>query len=67
MPDVKTLDELQREDQGWEARDLHRRIEGRGLHTVGHDLATEQSLLAPLPADGFDPGLVLTRAWTGRR
>jgi len=59
MPDVKTLDELNEKIQGWEARDLHRRIEGR-LHTVGHDLATEQSLLAPLPADGFDPGLVLT-------
>ena len=38
MPDVKTLDELNEKIQGWEARDLHRRIEGR-LHTVGHDLA----------------------------
>jgi transposase len=58
MPEVKTLDELNEKIQGWEARDLHRRIEGR-LHTVGHNLTAEQPLLAPLPSDGFDPGLVL--------
>ena len=58
MPEVKTLDELNERITGWEARDLHRRIEGR-LHTVGHDLNLEQPHLAPLPVDGFDPGLVL--------
>ena len=58
MPEVKTLDELNEKIQGWEARDRHRRIEGR-LHPVGHDLAAEQPQLAALPMDGFDPGLVL--------
>ncbi len=58
MPEVKTLDELNEKITGWEARDLHRRIEGR-LHSVGHDLTIEQPLLAALPTDGFDPGLVL--------
>ena len=58
MPEVKNLDELNEKIVGWEARDLHRRIEGR-LHTVGHDLAVEQPFLNSLPADRFDPGLVL--------
>jgi hypothetical protein len=58
MPEVKTLDELNEKIAGWEARDLHRRIEGH-LHSVGHDLNIEQPLLNSLPADGFDPGLVL--------
>ena len=58
MPEVKTLDELNEKITGWEARDLHRRIEGH-LHSVGHDLNIEQPLLNSLPADGFDPGLVL--------
>jgi transposase len=53
-----TLDELNEKITGWEARDLHRRIEGH-LHSVGHDLNIEQPLLNSLPADGFDPGLVL--------
>ena len=59
MPQVKTLEELNEKIIGWEARDLHRRIEGR-LHTVGHDFDAERPLLAPLPMDTFDPGLVLT-------
>ena len=58
MPEVKTLDELNEKITGWEARDLHRRIEGH-LHSVGHDLNIEQPLLNSLPADGFDHGLVL--------
>ena len=59
MPDVATLDELNERIVGWEARDLHRRIDGR-LRTVGQDLETERPLLRPLTADAFDPGLVLT-------
>ena len=35
-----------------------RRVTGR-LRTVGEDFATEQPLLAPLPSERFDPGLVL--------
>ncbi len=58
MPQVKTLDELNERIIGWEARDLHRRIDGR-LHTVGHDLDIEKPMLASLPFDAFDPGLVL--------
>jgi transposase len=58
MPEVKSLDELNEKIVGWEARDLHRRIEGR-LHTVGHDVDLEKPVLRPLPMDGFDPGLVL--------
>lgn len=59
MPEVKTLDALNELIVGWEARDLDRRIDGR-LRTVGQDLATERPLLRALPADAFDPGLVLT-------
>jgi hypothetical protein len=30
------------------------------IRTVGQDFTAEQPLLAPLPAEAFDPGLVLT-------
>lgn len=41
-----------------------RRISER-LRTIGQDFAAEQSLPAPLPAEGFDPGRVLN-PWVDR-
>jgi transposase len=58
MPVVDSLDELNARIISWEAADDTRRITGR-LRTVGEDFATEQPLLAPLPQERFDPGLVL--------
>ncbi|WP_394252041.1 IS21 family transposase [Arthrobacter pityocampae] len=59
MPVVASLDELNDRIRVWEARDDGRRINDR-IHTIGQDFATEQSHLAPLPVEAFDPGLVLT-------
>ncbi|WP_082941529.1 IS21 family transposase [Mycolicibacterium peregrinum] len=59
MPDVDSLAELNDRIRGWEAEDDHRRIADR-IRTVGEDFAAEQPLLAPLPVEPFDPGLVLT-------
>ena len=39
-------------------RTMHRRINDR-IRTVGQDFAAERPFLAPLPAEEFDPGLVL--------
>ena len=58
MPVVANLDELNDRIRGWEAADDHRRI-GDRIRTVGEDFAGEQVLLAPLPLEAFDPGLVL--------
>jgi len=58
MPAVKSLDELNARIIGWEVEDDARRITER-LRTVGQDFAAEQPLLAPLPTERFDPGLVL--------
>jgi hypothetical protein len=58
MPVVESLAELNGRIREWEARDLARRI-GTRIRTVGEDFADEQPLLAPLPAERFDPGLVL--------
>lgn len=58
MPVTASLDELNDRLRGWDARDEHRRITGKTT-TVAHDFATDQAALAPLPADRFDPGLVL--------
>jgi len=41
-----------------EVQDDQRRIDGR-IRTIGQDFAAERPFLAPLPADEFDPGLVL--------
>ena len=54
-----SLAELNNRIRGWEAEDDHRRIADR-IRTVGEDFAAEQPLLAPLPVEPFDPGLVLT-------
>ncbi|GFG54776.1 hypothetical protein MAGR_62170 [Mycolicibacterium agri] len=59
MPEVDSLAELNERIRGWEAEDDDRRIADR-IRTVGEDFATEQPLLAPLPVEPFDPGLVLT-------
>lgn len=59
MPEVDSLDELNERIRGWEAEDDHRRIADR-IRTIGEDFAEEQPLLAPLPVEPFDPGLVLT-------
>lgn len=58
MPVVESLKELNDRIRVWETEDEHRRIMDR-IHTVGQDFANEQPSLAPLPADEFDPGLVL--------
>jgi transposase len=60
MPVVESLDELNDRIRAWEALDDRRRINDR-IHTIGQDFETEQPFLAPLPAEEFDPGLVLTQ------
>ncbi len=59
MPVVASLDELNDRIRVWEAEDDGRRINDR-VRTVGQDFNTEQPHLAALPAEAFDPGLVLT-------
>ncbi|WP_091557587.1 IS21 family transposase [Arthrobacter sp. ok362] len=58
MPVAESLDELNDRIREWEAQDDARRINDR-IRTIGQDLAAEQPFLAPLPAEVFDPGLVL--------
>lgn len=58
MPEVATLDELNQKIRAWEHAEDHRRIADR-IRTVGQDFDLEQPLLAPLPVEAFDPGLVL--------
>ena len=58
MPVVDSLDELNEKVAAWDAQDDARRI-GLRIRTVGEDFASEREHLAPLPAEGFDPGLVL--------
>jgi len=58
MPVTDSLDELNERLRRWDARDEQRRIAGKTT-TVVHDFATDRAALAPLPADRFDPGLVL--------
>ncbi|MET3812443.1 IS21 family transposase [Arthrobacter sp. UYEF3] len=59
MPVAESLDELNDRIRAWEAQDEARRINDR-IRTIGQDFAAEQPFLAPLPAESFDPGLVLT-------
>ncbi|MBM7803349.1 transposase [Curtobacterium luteum] len=58
VPIVDSLDQLNTMIAEWDARDDARRITGR-RSSVGEDFALEQPLLQPLPAERFDPGLVL--------
>jgi transposase len=59
VPAVATLSELNEKLRVWDDAEDRRRISQR-LRTIGQDFAAEQPLLAPLPAEGFDPGLALT-------
>ncbi|MDR6689086.1 transposase [Arthrobacter sp. 1088] len=59
VPVVKTLAELNDKLRVWDEDEDARRISQR-LRTIGQDFAVEQPLLSPLPAETFDPGLVLT-------
>ncbi|WP_115789412.1 IS21 family transposase [Arthrobacter silvisoli] len=59
MPVVESLDELNARIKAWEEADERRRINDR-IRTIGQDFETERPFLAPLPAEVFDPGLVLT-------
>ncbi|MHA7143039.1 MULTISPECIES: IS21 family transposase [unclassified Arthrobacter] len=59
IPAVASLDELNDRIRVWEAQDDSRRINDR-IRTIGQDFATERPLLASLPVEAFDPGLVLT-------
>lgn len=58
MPEVATLDELNDRIRAWEVDDNTRRIAGHA-NTIGQDHHAELPHLAPLPADDFDPGLIL--------
>lgn len=58
MPVTDSLDELNDRLRGWDARDEHRRITGK-TSTVAAEFNADRAALAPLPADRFDPGLVL--------
>ena len=59
VPQVASLDELNDLIAVWDADDDARRI-GQRSSTVGEDFAAEAPLLAPLPDEGFDPGLPLS-------
>jgi transposase len=59
VPDVDSLGVLNARIDVADAGDDARRIEDR-IRTVGQDFAVEVPLLAPLPDDGFEPGLLLT-------
>lgn len=58
MPKVDSLAELNEQIRVWDEIDNTRRIDSR-IRTVGEDFAVEQPLLAPLPGDYFDPGIML--------
>ncbi|MGV9711931.1 IS21 family transposase [Gordonia sp. NPDC003424] len=59
MPVCETLAELNDRVRVWDEIDNARRIDSR-IRTVGEDFAIEHPLLAPLPGEHFDPGVVLT-------
>lgn len=59
MPVVDSLAELNEKIRLWDELDDRRRIKDR-IRSVGDDFSRERALLAPLRAEGFDPGLVLT-------
>ncbi|TSE15804.1 IS21 family transposase [Arthrobacter sp. KBS0703] len=58
MPVAKSLEELNDRIRAWEVQDDQRRINDR-IRTIGQDLAAEAPFLAALPAEEFDPGLVV--------
>ncbi len=58
MPVVNSLAELNTRIRQWDVEDEERRIASR-IRTVGQDFTAEQTKLAPLPFERFDPGLTL--------
>lgn len=58
VPKAGSLAELNEKAREWDAREEQRRIRPKTT-TIGQDLAAERALLAPLPPERFDPGLVL--------
>lgn len=64
VPAVDSLMELNGKLRVWDEAEDRRRISQR-LRTIGQDFAVEQPLLAPLPEEDFDPGLILT-PWVDR-
>jgi hypothetical protein len=58
MSEVDSLAELNAKIRRWDTRDQQRRISQR-RSTVGDVFADERTLVGPLPAERFDPGLVL--------
>jgi transposase len=59
VPAVDSLLALNEKLRIWDDSEDRRRISQR-IRTIGQDFAVEQTLLAPLPAEDFDPGLILT-------
>jgi transposase len=59
VPEVDTLAELNLRIERADVADDARRVEDR-VFTVGQDFAVEAPALAPLPAEAFEPGLMLT-------
>jgi transposase len=59
VPEVDSLGVLNAQIDVADAGDDARRIEDR-IRSVGQDFAVEAPLLASLPDDGFEPGLLLT-------
>jgi transposase len=59
MPEVGSIEDLNRLLEAADVRDDRRRIASRPM-TVGHDYGLERELLLPLPADPFPTWLTLT-------
>lgn len=59
MPKVASIAELNDLLAAADAKDDHRRLEGRTV-TVATDFALEQRLLRPLPGEAFETGVTLT-------
>ncbi len=59
MPVVDSLAELNEKVRQWDLDDENRRI-GDRIRTVAQDFALERQLLAPIPAERFEPGMSLT-------
>ena len=58
MPKVASITQLNTYFARCDANDDHRRV-GQRTSTVGDDFAVEKALLRPLPAEGFETGIVL--------
>ncbi|MGC9543994.1 IS21 family transposase [Streptomyces sp. UG1] len=56
VPRVETLEDLNRQIAGFEARELERRI-GSRIRTIGQDFAREAPHLLPLPPEPFETAM----------